>query len=351
MTQNNTAVWLSTMLAVAGATAVTLMVPVPPAHGQPAAEFYQGKNIELIVGSGAGGGYDLYARLIARRIGEYIPGKPTVIVKNMAGGGGIRAANLLYNVSPRDGSTIGTVSNAMITAPLTGNDAAKFDPSKFTWIGSAASEDGVCIAWHTADVKSWADLLKTKLIVGTAAPGTTTYTYPVVLRNMFDAKFELVTGYPDASQVALSLERGEVQSICQTFSSLYAQRPQWINDKQVNVLVTLGLQRLPGLPDVPSVMELAKNAEQTQMLKVILAPNFAGRPLFAPPDIPADRAETLRKGFDAVVKDRALIEDAKKQRLGIEPATGAEVEKLVKSVYATPAAVVAKVKEMVAKPN
>jgi tripartite-type tricarboxylate transporter receptor subunit TctC len=168
---------------------------------------------------------------------------------------------------------------------------------------------------------------------------------------MFDAKFELVTGYPDASQVALSLERGEVQGICQTFSSLQAQRPQWISEKQVNVLVALALKRIPELPDVPSVMELAKNDEQTQMLKVILAPTLAGRPVFAPPQTPADRAEVLRKGFDAVVKDQALIEDAKKQRLEIAPATGKEVEELVKSVYATPKELVEKVKAAVAKPN
>lgn len=351
MRQNHKAVRLVVGLAGAG-MALVMMSPVPAALAQPVAEFYRGKTIEWIVGSGAGGGYDLYARLLARRIGEHIPGKPTAIVKNLAGGGGIRAANLLYNVSPRDGSTIGTVSNAMITAPLIGGgDAAKFDPSKFTWIGSAASEDGICAAWHTAEVKSWNDLLQKKLLVGTAAPGTTTYTYPVALRNMFQAKFELITGYPDASQVALAIERGEVQAICQTYSSLNAQRPQWIKERQVNVLVALGLQRNPALSNVPSVMELAKSEEQKQMLQVILASNFAGRPVFAPPEIPADRTEALRKAFDAVVKDAALIEDAKKQRLDIEPARGAEVEKLVKSVYATPPAVIAKVKEIVAKPN
>lgn len=336
---------------VAMSLALATALMAQSASAQAPAEFYHGRNMELLVGSGAGGGYDLYARLIARRMGEYIPGKPTLIVKNMAGGGGIRAANLLYNVSPRDGSTIGTVSNAMITAPLIGSQATQFDPSKFTWIGSASNEDSVCVAWHTAEVKSWGDLQTKKLIVGTAAPGTTTYTYPTLLHNMFGARFELVTGYPDASQVALSLERGEVQAICQTYSSLQAQRPHWIAEKQVNVLLALGLQRIPDLPNIPTVMELAKTDEQIQMLKVVMAPNFAGRPYFAPPDIPADRKAALRQGFDAVVKDPALIEDAKKQRLEIAPASGQAVEDLVKSVYATPPALIEKVKQAVAKPN
>jgi tripartite-type tricarboxylate transporter receptor subunit TctC len=336
---------------MAAGFAAAMVTAAGAASAQSVQDFYQGRNMELIVGSGAGGGYDLYARVIARRMGEYIPGKPNLIVKNMAGGGGIRAGNYLNNVSPHDGSTIGTFSNAMITAPLIGSQATKFDPSKLTWIGSAAKEDSVCVAWKTAAAKSWDDLQTKKLLVGTAAPGTTTYTFPVMLRNMFDAKFELVTGYPDASQVGLAIERSEVEGICQTYSSLHAQHAQWISDKQVNVLITLGLQRIADLPDVPSVMEIAKTDEQKQMLKVILAPNFAGRPLFAPPNVPTDRRDALRQAFDAVVKDPALIADAKKQRLEIEPVSGKDVEELVKSVYATPAALVEKVKQVVSKTN
>jgi tripartite-type tricarboxylate transporter receptor subunit TctC len=336
---------IATGLALAGALIAS------GAAAQSPADFYGGRNIDLIVGSGPGGGYDLYARLIARHIGEYIPGKPTVIVKNMAGGGGIRAGNFLYNVAPRDGSTLGTFSNAMITAPLIGSKATKFDPSKLTWIGSSASEDGICIASHSSGVKTWDDVLKKKLLVGTAAPGTTTYTYPVMLSNMFGAKFELVTGYPDASQVGLAIERGEVQGICQTYSSLHAQHPEWIAGKQANVLVTLGLHRIPDLPAVPSVMELVKNDEQTRMLKLILAPIFAGRPLFAPPEIPADRGDALRRAFDAVVKNPKLIADAEKQRLGLSPQSGEAVEELVKGVYASPPALVEKVKQVVSKPQ
>ena len=336
---------------VAMSLALAAALTAEGAVAQPAAEFYHGRNMELLVGSGAGGGYDLYARLLARRMGEHMPGKPTLIVKNLVGGGGIRAANLMYNVSPRDGSTIAPVSNAMITAPLIGSEATQFDPSKFAWIGSMSSEDSVCVAWHTAAAKTWADLLTKKLIVGTAAPGTTTYTYPTLLRNMFGAQFELVTGYPDASQVALALERGEVEGICQTYSSLQAQRPQWLAEKQVNVILALGLQRIPELPNTPSVMEITKNDEQSQMLKVIMAPNFSGRPFFAPPDIPADRKLVLRQAFDAVVKEPVLIEDAKKQRLEIAPVSGQAVEDLVKSVYATPPAMIEKVKQVVAKPN
>ena len=191
-----------------------------PAQAQGGADFYRGKTIELDVGTGVGGGYDANARLVARHLGRFIPGNPTIIVNNLPGGGGIRAANTLFNKSSRDGLVLGTFSNAMITEPLLGAGQAMFAPDKFVWIGSASREDGVCIAARSAGVTAWADLLRTELLVGTTAPGTTTYMYPVMLRTMFGAKFKLVSGYPDGGQIALALQRGEVQSVCQTYSSL-----------------------------------------------------------------------------------------------------------------------------------
>jgi tripartite-type tricarboxylate transporter receptor subunit TctC len=316
------------------------------ARAEAVAEFYQGRSVDFVVGSGAGGGYDIYARLLARRMGEHIPGKPTLIVKNVVGGGGIRASNLLYNVSPRDGSVIATVSRAMITAPVLGVASAKFDASKFTWLGNLTGEDSVCVAWHTAPVKTWADLKKTKLIVGTAAPGTSTYTFPALLKNMFGAKFELVTGYPDASQTVLALERGEVQSICQTYSTIKATHPTWIKDGTVNVLTVVGLRRNAELPNVPAAAEFATTKEQQQIIKVILGPELIGRPVFAPPAVPAGRVAALRDAFIATTKDTEFLADATRQKLEIDPTGGAEIQELVTDILSAPPEMMAKARAM-----
>jgi tripartite-type tricarboxylate transporter receptor subunit TctC len=311
------------------------------------ADFYRGKIVEIDVGTGVGGGYDANARLVARHLGRFIPGNPTIIVKNIAGGGGLSAANILYNVSRRDGSIIGTFSNSMITEPLLGAGQAKFDPAKFIWLGSASREDGICVAAESSGVRSWGDLLQKELYVGTAAPGTTTYMYPIMLRNMFGAKFKPVFGYPDGGQIALALERGEVQSICQTYSSMKVQRGTWLRDHVVNPLIALGLNRIPDLPDLPSVMEFAKETQQQQVLKLILAPTLAGRPFMAPPEVPADRAGALAKAFTAMTQDERYIEDAHRSKMDIEPTSGEQIDALVKQIYALPPDVIAETKRVV----
>jgi tripartite-type tricarboxylate transporter receptor subunit TctC len=332
---------------VLGALAVATLSA--PAAAQSVAEFYQGKSVDVVVGSGSGGGYDIYARLLARRMGDHMPGKPTLIVKNVVGGGGIRAANLLYAVSPKDGSVIATVSRAMITAPVLGIEAAKFDAAKFTWIGNLTGEDSVCMAWHTAPVKTWNDVLRSKLIVGTAAPGTSTYTFPALLKNMFGAKFEMVTGYPDASQAVLALERGEVQAICQTYSTIKANHPSWVKDGTVNVLTVVGLRRNAELPDVPAAAEFATSDEQRQIIKIILGPELIGRPIFGPPGMPADRTAALREAFVKTAKDPAFLADAARQNLEIDPTGGQEIQELVADILSAPPAMMAKAQAMLAK--
>ncbi|MGE5537969.1 MAG: Bug family tripartite tricarboxylate transporter substrate binding protein [Gemmatimonas sp.] len=333
---------------VPAALAFTVASTVPAA-AQSVAEFYQGKSMDFVVGSGAGGGYDIYARLLARRMGEHIPGKPTLIVKNVVGGGGIRAANLLYSVSPKDGSVIATVSRAMITAPVLGVDAAKFDAAKFSWIGNLTGEDSVCVSWHTAPVKTWDDVLKTKLIVGTAAPGTSTYTFPALLKNMFGAKFEMVTGYPDASQAVLALERNEVQAICQTYSTIKANHPSWIKDGTVNVLAVVGVRRNAELPEVPAAAEFATTDEQRQIIKIILGPELIGRPVFGPPGIPGDRVAALRDAFVKTAKDPDFLADAARQNLEIDPTGGQEIQELVADILSAPPEMMTKAQAMLAR--
>lgn len=311
------------------------------------ADFYRGKVVEIDVGTGIGGGYDANARLAARHLGRFIPGNPTIIVKNVAGGGGLTAANLLYNVARRDGTILGTFSNSMITEPLLGAGQARFDPAKFIWLGSASREDGICVAEKSSGVRSWSDLLREELYVGTAAPGTTTYMYPIMLKNMFGARFKPVFGYPDAGQIALAIERGEVQSVCQTYSSLKVQRGAWLRDRTVNPLVALGLARIPDLPDLPSVMEFAKTVQQQEVLKLILAPTLAGRPFMLPPDVPADRANALGEAFMAMTKDSRFLEDASRLKMDIEPVSGDEIGNVVKQIYALSPDVITETKRVV----
>jgi tripartite-type tricarboxylate transporter receptor subunit TctC len=318
-----------------------------PAVAQSVADFYRGRVLEITVGTGVGGGYDANARLVARHLGRFLPGNPTITVNNMPGGGGIRAANNLFHRAARDGSVIGTFSNAMITEPLLGSGQSMFEPAKFVWLGSASREDGLCLATPSSGVASWSDLLAKELIVGTTAPGTTTYMYPVMLMNLLGARFRLVSGYPDGGQIALALQRNEVQSICQTWSSVKVGRPDWLRDRVVQPLIALGLSRNPDFPDLPSVVEVAKDTEQQQVLKVVLAPNLAGRPFMAPPGIPPERADALRTAFDAMTRDAQFLGETQKMRVDVQPASGREIEALVQEIYALPDSVIARTKQVV----
>jgi tripartite-type tricarboxylate transporter receptor subunit TctC len=325
------------------AASVATALLTGPAVAQGTAPSFAGKTIELWIGAAPAGGYDVNARAVARYLPDHIPGKPTILPKNMPGAGSVRATNLVYNTAPKDGTVIGAPSRAVITMPLLGVENAKFDPTKMLWVGSVSSEDSSGIAWHTSGIKTLADAQKKKLIVGTSGPGTSTHTYALLLQNLFDAKFDIIGGYPDGKSTQIALERGEVQGTCGSISSLKTQKPDWVREKKINFLVLIGANRDPDLPDVPSVMELA-NDEQRSILKVVLAPQTAGRPLFLPPDVPMDRVAVLRRAFDSTMKDNRFIDDAKKIGLEVNPSTGEDIQKMIADVYALPPAVIAKAK-------
>ena len=316
------------------------------AQADAVSDFYKGRSVEIVVGAGAGGGYDANGRLIARHLGRFIPGNPNVVVTNMPGGGGITATNVLYNVSSKEGLVLGTFSNSMLTEPLLGTEAIKFDPSKFSWIGSVSREDGVCVTSAASGVKTWADVLSKEVLAGTTAPGTTTYLYPTLLNRMFGAKFKLITGYPDGSSIILALDRGEISAVCQTYSSLNIAHPDWLPQKKVFAVVSMGLGRNPELADIPSIIEIARTDGERQMLKIVLAPTVAGRPLTAPPNVPAERIAALRAAFDAMVKDEGFLADAKKSRIEVQPTSGPEIDKLVQEIFATPKDVIQQVRAM-----
>jgi tripartite-type tricarboxylate transporter receptor subunit TctC len=319
-----------------------LLTPMLGGVAASAEDFFSGKSIEIWIGAATGGGYDINARLVARHMPNHIAGQPAMVPKNMPGGGSLRATNLVYAVAPKDGTVIGAPSRAVITMPLLGVEAAKFDANKLIWIGSVVTEDSSCIAWHGSGVRTWDDLMAKKLIVGTSGPGTSTHTYALLLTKLFDARMELVSGYPGGKEVQLALERHEVDGACGSYSSLKTQKPEWVRDKLVNFLVLIGQSRNPEIPDVPAITEIPQSDEVRSILKVVLVPQTAGRPLMLPPDVPADRVALLRRAFDATVKDPKFREDATRIGLDVQPVTGEEVQRLVAEVSALPPDIVNK---------
>ena len=309
----------------------------PAAKAQSAAEFYRGKSIELDIGYSVGGGYDLYARLLARHLGQHIPGNPTIVPKNMEGAASLRLANYLYLAAPRDGTVIGALSRGAAFDPLLGQPGAQFDASKFSWIGSANNEVSVCVALQSSGITSFNDVLTKTLTIGATGVGDDTYQFPALMNAVLGTKFKIVTGYPGGNDVTLAIERDEVQGRCGwSWSSVVTTRMDWITSKKVIVLVQMSLSKHPDLPDVPLIMDLAKTNEQRQIFKLIFARQVMGRPFAAPPDVPADRLAALRQAFNDTMKDKAFLADAAASRFEINPVGGEEIDALVKDIYQTP---------------
>jgi tripartite-type tricarboxylate transporter receptor subunit TctC len=318
------------------------------AHAQSPADFYKGKNIDLYIGYSAGGGYDLYARALARHMSRFIPGSPAVLAKNMPGAGSLVLANWLYNVGPKDGTAFGIIGRGTGFDPLLGSTKAQFDASKFNWLGSMNNEVSVCVAWHTTGITTLDQVKQIELTVGGSGQAADTDQFPKVLNSTIGTKFKVVTGYPGGNDVDLAMERGEVMGRCGwSWSSVVATHKSWIDLKQVNVLVQLSLGKHPDLPNVPLVTDLARTEEEKQIFKLVFARQPMGRPFLAPPGVPADRVEALRAAFTATLKDKDFLAEADKMKLEINPVAGDAVQRIVEEVYRTPKSVAGKVAEMV----
>jgi len=332
----------------AAVTAALVLLAASAAQAQSAADFYKGRNVDLYIGYSAGGGYDLYSRLLARHMGKYLPGNPTVVPKNMEGAGSLRLANWLYNVAPKDGSAFGMIGRGTGFDPLLGHKAAQFDATRFTWIGSMNNEVSICVAWHTTGITKFEDILTKQLVVGGTSAAADTDQFPRVTNGVLGTKMRVITGYPGGNEVGLAMERGEVQGRCGwSWSSVKSTRPDWIDGKRINILVQLALSKHPDLADVPLIVDLAKDDEQRQILRIIFARQVMGRPLLAPPDVPADRAEILRKAFMDTMQDKEFLADADKAQMEITPVPGAEIQALVKELYGLPATVAQKAAALV----
>jgi tripartite-type tricarboxylate transporter receptor subunit TctC len=320
---------------------------VSPACAQPGTDSLAGKTVNLIIGFGPGGGYDLWGRTVARHIGKHLPGNPSVVPQNMPGAGSYVAASHIYGAAPKDGTVFAIIARDAALGPLSNAPGARFDATKLSWLGSPTREHNVCIANSSAAVKDVKQLRTATLILGDTGPGTGTRSYPRVLNDLFGFKFKLVSGFRSSADVFLAMERGEVEGICESLDSVKQRKPDWIPNKTVNVLLQAGASTPPELKGVPNVLELATTDEERRTLEFLYAGQDIGRPFVAPPDLPAERLKMLRDAFNATMKDKGFVADATKQKLDVDPEDGAHLEALIKKVYATPKSVVDRVGELI----
>ena len=305
--------------------------------------------VTIYVAGTAGGGIDLYARLVARHMGRHIPGKPTVTVQVMPGAGGIRAANYLAEQAPRDGTAITTFANGPILEPLIGARNPGYDMSSFTWIGAITKDIGLCISWGPTPFKTIDDVKTQQMIIAGTGAGSETDTWPIVLNDVLGTKFKLVTGYVGSQETILAIERGEAHGRCVfSQSALKIAKPDWLRDKKINVLVLTALEKSAEFPGVPAVVDLVTKQEDRQLLELMVGPSAMARPFAAPPGMGADKAALLRRAFDATMQDGEFRAEAARMKADLAPTTGEDVQKLVARIYATPRPVVERVKKLLA---
>jgi tripartite-type tricarboxylate transporter receptor subunit TctC len=309
-----------------------------PGRADAVSDFYKGKDLRLIISSTVGGGYDIYARTIARHLNRHIPGNPTIVPQNMPGAGGIAAANHIYAVAPKDGSVIAAIQNTVPFEPFFDNKSAVFDAAKLSWLGTPTTEVGMYIVWHASKIRSLRDAQIQEMIAGGAGAASTPAFYGRVFNQVLHLKAKLVTGYPGQNEILLAMENGEVEAMPSPFwSSLKVARPKWYPESTIRVLFQYGAAPHPELKGVPFALDLLDNANDKILLTAASASLALGRPYVAPPGMPADRLGSLRDAMMATFKDPAFLADCERQRLEcVDHRTGAELDALIKQAYATP---------------
>jgi len=316
-----------------------------PGHAQDTID----RPVTIYVAGTAGGGIDLYARLVARHLGRHIPGKPTVTVQVMPGAGGIRAANFLAEQAPRDGTAMTTFAGGPILEPLIGTRNPGYDMSQFSWVGAITKDIGLCIAWGASAFKTIDDARRQQMVVAGTGAGSETDTWPVVLNEVLGTRFKLVTGYLGSQETILAIERGEAHGRCVfSHSALKTAKPDWLREKKVNVLVITALEASAEFPGVPAVVDLVSKPEDRQLLELMVGPGAMARPFAAPPGLPANKAALIRRAFDATMADGDFRAEAARMQADVAPSTGEEVQKLVARIYATPRPVIERAKKLFA---
>ena len=306
------------------------------AAAQSLESIYKANGLKFVVAAGAGGGYDVYGRALARYIGRHLPGNPNVVAQNMPGADGLKATNYMFNVAPRDGSVIGNTYATMTLQPLFTSQGIQFDSLKLNWLGSMGKQNALCVTWATSPIKTIADAqTKVATVSSTGAAGSRT-TVPKILNAVIGTKFKVITGY-DTAGASLAVERGEVDGLCGvSYAMLMASNPSWLIDRRVNVLAQFALQRDAHVPDVPMVLDMVKDANDRRLLDLILVVQEVGRPVIAPPGLPSDRLGILQNAFVATMKDREFLAEAERLKLELDMLDHREIEALLKTAYATP---------------
>jgi tripartite-type tricarboxylate transporter receptor subunit TctC len=312
---------------------------------------YDGKTLTIVTSTGVGGVYDLTARVIARHMGRYIAGNPTVIVQNMPGGGNLLATNYMYNIAPKDGMTIASIHNAMPLHQVLDGRGVRFDAGRFNWLGSTGSENEVILAWHTAGIRTIRQAMEKEIVLGATGSGSGLSIIPTAMNNVLGTRFKLVIGYKTSEDINLALERGEVQARAFGLNSIVAQHSDWLRQGKVAFLAQAGVKRDKDLPDVPLLTELAATAEQRQVLELISSPAGLGHPYLAPPGIAPERLAILRKAFDATLRDKAFLAEVAKLQIAIDPMSADEVGAIVTETINAAPDVVAKAKAAMEPPE
>jgi tripartite-type tricarboxylate transporter receptor subunit TctC len=316
-----------------------------PALADQVSDFYRGRTVNLTAGFNPGGGADTYARLVARHLGRHIPGNPTVIVRNMQGAGSVIAANHLYNVAAKDGSELGLFAGNIVIDPIIGGTQHKYEARRFNWIGAPSSDSNVCLSSLKTSFKSIDDVLQREMVTGAA--GTSTLDFPTVMNNVIGTKFKLIKGYGGSAALRLAMERGEIEGFCGV--GYNSMRTAGLTDGKANILVQVGLNKNPMMPNVPFIFDYAKSEQDRQIFRLVFGWLDLERPIASPPGTPEDRVKALREAFDRAMKDPALLADAEKVNVGIEPMGGQAIASFVDEVYRTPAAVTARAAQILGR--
>jgi len=331
---------------IARAVFAASVVLATPLAAQTPAEFFKGKTLTILIGTSAGNDYDFRGRLIARHLSRHIPGEPQLVPRNMPGGGGVVATNYVATIAPRDGTTLYMIMANMMTAQAMSAQGVQFDTRKFRWIGNTTSSPNVVNSWSTTGITKIEQTKTQELVLG-APVGTAGALYATALQKVYGAKVKLVTGYPGGGEVNIAMERGEVQGRgSNSWSSWKSTKPDWLKDGKLNILVQVGLTRDKELPDVPLLLELASNDLDRNVLRFISAETSIARALVAPPDVPADRIEALRRAFDATMKDPELLADAAKSKIDIQAMRGEDAQKIADGIVDASPAVITRAREL-----
>jgi tripartite-type tricarboxylate transporter receptor subunit TctC len=313
--------------------ALALLSAAPTARAEDAPDF-KGKTVTIIASFEAGGPYDFYSRLVARFIGAHLPGTPNVIVQNMPGAGGLRGANYLYNVAPRDGTVMGVVSQTVAVGQvLATTPGIQYDARKYTWIGRINSNVEVHHTWHASGVRSIDDAKTREVVLAGTGPTSSSVVMPRLMNELIGTKFKVVTGYQGPTSAQLAFERGEVEGILKPWSSIKTSTPDWLRDKKIYLIVQYTRERHRELQDVPAIVDLAQNDTQRQIFALFAGGAALGTALLAPPGLPDGTTTVLRKAFDAALRDPALLDEVRKAGVDIDPLSGAELQKVVDSTF------------------